>query len=217
MPKLVLAKGNYFGYAGKPAFLPRLIYPAPVDGGLGIHVTLDLAGRMRFGPDVEWLESENYDVDPHRAGFVLPVSAPSGLDCATDAGARLRWHSPKLTGLASRRPISSSKDRQRTACYGSCTLSESNRRVSPARCRSPKRSSQPWRISETNYPKADFAAAPPLAHYRSPAHVRDVVSASLVAPAPQMLRATALVLRTWRLSSTFSSESLRLRSPLMRA
>ncbi len=66
VPRLVLAKGNYFGYAGKPAF-SRLIYPAPVDGGLGIHVTLDLAGRMRFGPDVEWIDGENYDVDPHRA------------------------------------------------------------------------------------------------------------------------------------------------------
>jgi L-2-hydroxyglutarate oxidase LhgO len=66
VPRLVLAKGNYFGYAGRPAF-SRLIYPAPVDGGLGIHVTLDLAGRMRFGPDVEWIDDESYDVDPHRA------------------------------------------------------------------------------------------------------------------------------------------------------
>ena len=66
VPRLVLAKGNYFGYAGRPAF-SRLIYPAPVDGGLGIHVTLDLAGRMRFGPDVEWLDHENYDVDACRA------------------------------------------------------------------------------------------------------------------------------------------------------
>jgi len=66
VPRLVLAKGNYFGYAGRPAF-SRLIYPAPVDGGLGIHVTLDLAGRMRFGPDVEWIDGEAYEVDPHRA------------------------------------------------------------------------------------------------------------------------------------------------------
>ena len=66
VPRLVLAKGNYFGYAGRPAF-SRLIYPAPVDGGLGIHVTLDLAGRMRFGPDVEWIDGESYDVDPRRA------------------------------------------------------------------------------------------------------------------------------------------------------
>jgi L-2-hydroxyglutarate oxidase LhgO len=66
IPKLVMAKGNYFGYSGRPAFT-RLIYPAPVDGGLGIHVTLDMAGRMRFGPDVEWIEEEKYEVDPARA------------------------------------------------------------------------------------------------------------------------------------------------------
>ena len=45
----------------------RLIYPVPVPGGLGVHVTLDLAGRMRFGPDVEWIEREDYDVDASRA------------------------------------------------------------------------------------------------------------------------------------------------------
>jgi L-2-hydroxyglutarate oxidase LhgO len=66
IPKLVFAKGNYFGYLGKPVF-SRLIYPTPVDGGLGVHVTLDLAGRMRFGPDVEWIERERYEVDPGRA------------------------------------------------------------------------------------------------------------------------------------------------------
>jgi len=66
IPRRVLAKGNYFGFSGRPVF-SRLIYPAPVPGGLGVHVTLDLAGRMRFGPDVEWIEHENYDVDPGRA------------------------------------------------------------------------------------------------------------------------------------------------------
>lgn len=66
VPRLFLGKGSYFGYAGKPAF-SRLIYPAPIHGGLGVHVTLDLAGRMRFGPDVEWTDVENYDVDPKRA------------------------------------------------------------------------------------------------------------------------------------------------------
>ncbi|GGF52932.1 dehydrogenase [Azorhizobium oxalatiphilum] len=75
---LVLAKGSYFSYAGKPVF-SRLIYPAPIDGGLGTHVTLDLAGRMRFGPDVEWLETGdpdavNFAVDPARAeGFYANV------------------------------------------------------------------------------------------------------------------------------------------------
>jgi L-2-hydroxyglutarate oxidase LhgO len=66
VPRLVLGKGNYFGFAGRPAF-SRLIYPTPIDGGLGVHVTLDLAGRMRFGPDVEWIAEENYTVDPRRA------------------------------------------------------------------------------------------------------------------------------------------------------
>ena len=67
LPRLVLARGNYFAYAGRPVF-SRLIYPAPrIDGGLGTHVTLDLAGRMRFGPDVEWIDEENYNVNPARA------------------------------------------------------------------------------------------------------------------------------------------------------
>jgi L-2-hydroxyglutarate oxidase LhgO len=66
VPRLVLAKGNYFGFAGRPAF-SHLIYPAPVEGGLGTHVTLDMAGRMRFGPDVEWIDAESYTVDPKRA------------------------------------------------------------------------------------------------------------------------------------------------------
>lgn len=66
IPRLIMAKGNYFSYAGKPAFT-RLIYPTPVPGGLGVHVTLDLAGRMRFGPDVEWIDRESYAVDPARA------------------------------------------------------------------------------------------------------------------------------------------------------
>jgi L-2-hydroxyglutarate oxidase LhgO len=67
VPSLFLAKGNYFGFAGRPAF-SRLIYPTPVDGGLGVHVTLDMAGRMRFGPDVEWIEQESYTIDARRAG-----------------------------------------------------------------------------------------------------------------------------------------------------
>ncbi|BAU91504.1 oxidoreductase, FAD-binding family protein [Methylorubrum populi] len=66
VPRQVLAKGSYFGCAGRPAFT-RLIYPAPVEGGLGIHLTLDLAGRMRFGPNVEWVEAPDYAVDATRA------------------------------------------------------------------------------------------------------------------------------------------------------
>lgn len=71
VPPITFAKGSYFSYAGLPVFT-RLIYPIPVEGGLGTHLTLDLAGRMRFGPDVEWLEAASpddldYGVDPARA------------------------------------------------------------------------------------------------------------------------------------------------------
>ncbi len=60
------AKGNYYSLARKNPF-SRLIYPVPEPGGLGVHVTLDLGGQARFGPDVEWVQSIGYDVDPKRA------------------------------------------------------------------------------------------------------------------------------------------------------
>lgn len=71
IPPLVLAKGSYFGCAAKAPFT-HLIYPAPVDGGLGVHLTLDLGGRAKFGPDVEWLNDDDparvdYSVAPSRA------------------------------------------------------------------------------------------------------------------------------------------------------
>jgi L-2-hydroxyglutarate oxidase LhgO len=69
VPPLTLAKGSYFSYKG-PAVFTRLIYPAPVSGGLGTHLTLDLAGRMRFGPDVEWLDIS----DPKLIDFNVDAS-----------------------------------------------------------------------------------------------------------------------------------------------
>jgi len=98
VPRLVLAKGNYFGFAGRPVF-SRLIYPVPVPGGLGVHVTLDLAGRMRFGPDVEWIAQESYDVDPRRAqAFYARIrdywpALPEGSLVPDYAGIR-----PKISG-----------------------------------------------------------------------------------------------------------------------
>ena len=59
------AKGNYFTLTGRSPF-SRLIYPVPVPGGLGTHLTLDLAGQARFGPDVEWIERIDYEVNPRR-------------------------------------------------------------------------------------------------------------------------------------------------------
>lgn len=66
VPPLYYARGNYFAVTGKPAF-SRLIYPIPEPGGLGVHLTLDLNGGMRFGPDVEWIDGIDYRVDPRRA------------------------------------------------------------------------------------------------------------------------------------------------------
>ena len=60
------AKGNYYSLARRSPF-SRLVYPVPEPGGLGVHITLDLAGQARFGPDVEWVERIGYDVDPRRA------------------------------------------------------------------------------------------------------------------------------------------------------
>lgn len=59
--KLYYAKGNYFSYSSSKPSISRLIYPAPAPGagGLGTHLTLDLAGRIRFGPDVEWVDDPN--------------------------------------------------------------------------------------------------------------------------------------------------------------
>jgi len=65
-PRELYAKGNYYALTRRSPFT-RLVYPVPEPGGLGVHVTLDLAGQARFGPDVEWTERIAYDVDPRRA------------------------------------------------------------------------------------------------------------------------------------------------------
>jgi L-2-hydroxyglutarate oxidase LhgO len=66
VPPLYYARGCYFTLSGKPAF-SRLIYPVPEPGGLGVHVTLDMGGQVKFGPDVEWIPELNYDLNPARA------------------------------------------------------------------------------------------------------------------------------------------------------
>lgn len=67
LPVQAYAKGNYFALTGRQPFR-RLIYPTPEAAGLGVHATVDLAGRVRFGPDVQWVASDqDLQVDPARA------------------------------------------------------------------------------------------------------------------------------------------------------
>jgi L-2-hydroxyglutarate oxidase LhgO len=66
VPNAWYAKGNYFTLSGRSPF-SRLIYPVPVPGGLGVHLTIDLGGQARFGPDVQWIDDIDYRVDPARA------------------------------------------------------------------------------------------------------------------------------------------------------
>jgi L-2-hydroxyglutarate oxidase LhgO len=65
VPRAYYAKGSYFSLAGRSPF-SRLVYPVPEPGGLGTHLTLDIAGQARFGPDVEWVPAPDYVVDPQR-------------------------------------------------------------------------------------------------------------------------------------------------------
>lgn len=98
VPHRRLAKGNYYTISGRVPF-SRLIYPVPEDGGLGVHLTLDLGGRGRFGPDVEWVDQVEYSVDPKRADrFYAAVRTywpdlPDGSLAPDYCGIR-----PKLTG-----------------------------------------------------------------------------------------------------------------------
>lgn len=66
IPRMRYAKGNYYALAVRAPF-SHLIYPVPEPGGLGVHLTIDLAGRARFGPDVEWVDQVDYTVDPRRS------------------------------------------------------------------------------------------------------------------------------------------------------
>ena len=66
VPTAHYAKGNYFTLSGRSPF-SRLIYPVPAPGGLGVHLTVDLGGQARFGPDVEWIDTIDYTVDPSRS------------------------------------------------------------------------------------------------------------------------------------------------------
>jgi len=101
IPASVYAKGNYYVLQGRAPFR-HLIYPVPEPGGLGVHLTLDLAGQAKFGPDVEWIEKLDFTVDPGRSeGFYRVIrrywpGLPQGALHPGYAGIR-----PKLSGPGS--------------------------------------------------------------------------------------------------------------------
>jgi L-2-hydroxyglutarate oxidase LhgO len=73
IPRAYLCKGSYFNLQGKAPF-DHLIYPVPQRAGLGVHLTLDLGGQAKFGPDTQWVDHEDYDLDPSRCeGFYEAV------------------------------------------------------------------------------------------------------------------------------------------------
>ena len=99
LPRAFYAKGNYFTLAGKAPF-SRLIYPVPEQAGLGVHLTLDLGGQAKFGPDVQWVDDpSDLVVDPRRGdAFYAEVrkywpGLPDGALQAGYAGMR-----PKISG-----------------------------------------------------------------------------------------------------------------------
>lgn len=99
VPTTRYARGNYFALPGRAAF-SRLIYPVPEPGGLGVHLTLDLGGGMRFGPDVEWIDGVDYRVNGARAGhFETEIrrywpGLPSGALAPTYCGIRPKLSAP---------------------------------------------------------------------------------------------------------------------------
>jgi L-2-hydroxyglutarate oxidase LhgO len=98
IPPAYFCRGVYFTLAGRTPFR-RLIYPVPVPGGLGVHLTLDLSGQARFGPDVEWISTVDYSVDRRRGdAFYAAVRCywPGLRDGALQPGyAGIR---PKISG-----------------------------------------------------------------------------------------------------------------------
>lgn len=102
LPQAWLCKGSYASLSGRSPF-SHLIYPLPPDeASLGIHLTLDMAGNARFGPDVEWMDQEDYAVDGNRiAGFEAAVrqywpGLPAGVLVPAYAGIRPKLHGPGM-------------------------------------------------------------------------------------------------------------------------
>jgi L-2-hydroxyglutarate oxidase LhgO len=100
IPALHFGKGNYFALTGAKAPFARLIYPPPIPGALGTHYRRDLGGVARFGPDLEFVDAEDYRVDPARAASFYETvrrfwpTLPDGALAPDYAGIRPKLHGP---------------------------------------------------------------------------------------------------------------------------
>ncbi len=99
IPPGYICKGNYFTLAGRSPFR-RLVYPMPELAGIGIHVTLDIGGQVRFGPDIQWIDEIDYAVDPARSQpFYAAIrrywpALPDGALAPAYAGIRPKLQAP---------------------------------------------------------------------------------------------------------------------------
>jgi L-2-hydroxyglutarate oxidase LhgO len=123
IPPLFLAKGNYFSLTVRSPF-SRLAYPMPAPGGLGVHLTLDLAWQALFGPDVEWVETIATTSIRGAPNLSMPGSEPIGPICRTARCSRATPESARrLPALEGRRPIFLSRRNATTASEGSSICS----------------------------------------------------------------------------------------------
>lgn len=103
IPNTYYAKGNYFKFIGHEQPFSRLVYPLPEQAGLGIHATVDLSGAVRFGPDVEWVDTLDYTVNKSRiTDFFKAI-------CAYFPDLKIEELQPEFAGI---RPKSQSKENQ---------------------------------------------------------------------------------------------------------
>jgi L-2-hydroxyglutarate oxidase LhgO len=127
IPGNFFKRGVYFTVTGAPPFR-RLIYPVHGKTGMDIHAVIDLAGNVRFGPDVEWIDRLDYTVDPGRAEKFYPSirSFWPGLAMARCSRA-MRAFGRASAGRAPRLSTSRSADLPCMACPDSSTCSASSR------------------------------------------------------------------------------------------
>ena len=129
VPQTHYAKGQYYGRRPGPSPFKRHIYPVPDGAWLGLHATVDIGGRCKFGPDIEWIDEIDYGFEPEKLekflGFIR--SYYPGLD-AVACTPTTRASAPSSTARASRCPTSPSTAQSGTDCRASSPSTASRAR-----------------------------------------------------------------------------------------